>query len=532
MDDASLIKTIARFKIDVTGATTPLKSLQAELLKVDQQVKKIQSSFGAIGQSFSTMGQSFGATGSKISATAKQTGASIQKVTDATINQLAQIEKQLMSTMSKAGTLGVAIPGAKGQLEIVRQLQDQLMVGQQITEETAEQIQNASMYATLQSRRIATLEKEIVLNKTANTQQQIANESQQRSALAREQALRQQRLQQEKMAQAIMRENALHKQSVFSMEAKVSATMKQLTTHKLTDSHVAQQLTMLRAQIQQYQQLLTSGKILSKIEMDRLRNLQIQLGVLQAQAKTMIADTTAAAKQRAVVPGAGAGGQSVLGSQYERRISWFLAGTAFYGGIRAMKSAVSAFSEVESSMVVIERTTNDVTFSLEGMRKELIEVGKQYGHTWETVQEAAIRWTQAGYNMKDVAELTRLSLLGLNVAEMDVNMATQGLISIMAQWSYGVSDLEEVIDKLNKTSDNYAVTTGDLVEALQRSSGAARALGLSFEETVGLITATRVASGRLGKEVGKRLPLRLETTDRKSLKLRGTLIETIRSQAA
>lgn len=223
---------------------------------------------------------------------------------------------------------------------------------------------------------------------------------------------------------------------------------------------------------------------------------------------------------------------NVLESQLSRRIGWFFSGMMWYGGIRAMQSAVSAFSEVESSMVVIERTTNDVTFSLEGMRKELIEVGKQYGHTWETVQEAAIRWTQAGYNMKDVAELTRLSLLGLNVAEMDVNMATQGLISIMAQWSYGVSDLEEVIDKLNKTSDNYAVTTGDLVEALQRSSGAARALGLSFEETVGLITATRVASGRLGKEVGKRLPLRLETTDRKSLKLRGTLIETIRSQAA
>jgi hypothetical protein len=243
---------------------------------------------------------------------------------------------------------------------------------------------------------------------------------------------------------------------------------------------------------------------------------------LAMQQKTVATNTGTAAMQK----------QSIMASQWERKLSWFWAGGLLFGGIRAMQSAVSAFSEVESSMVVIERTTNDVTFSLEGMRKELIEVGKQYGHTWETVQEAAIRWTQAGYNMKDVAELTRLSLLGLNVAEMDVNMATQGLISIMAQWSYGVSDLEEVIDKLNKTSDNYAVTTGDLVEALQRSSGAARALGLNFEETVGLITATRVASGRLGKEVGKRLPLRLETTDRKSLKLRGTLIETIRSQAA
>ncbi len=516
MDDASLIKTIAQFKIDVTGATTPLKSLQAELLKVDQQVKKIQSSFGAIGQSFSTMGQSFGATGSKISATAKQTGASIQKVTVTTINQLAQIEKQLMSTMSKAGTLGVAIPGAKEQLEIVRQLQDQLMVGQQITEETTEQIQNASMYATLQSRRIATLEKEIVLNKTANTQQQIANASQQRSALAREQALRQQRLQQEKMAQAIMRENALHKQSVFSMEAKVSATMKQLTTHKLTDSHVAQQLTMLRAQIQEYQQLLTSGKILSKIEMDRLRNLQIQLGVLQAQAKTMIADTTAAAKQRAVVPGAGAGGQSVLGSQYERRISWFLAGAGFYGGIRAMQSAVSAMKEVESQMAVIERTTQDATFQLTHMRDELMGIGKEFGHGWSVVSEAAVEWTRAGYNVADTLELVRTSLLALNVAEMDLNQATAGLIAIMSQWGLQAEDLVTVIDKLNIISDRFPVTTGDLIDALLRSSGAARAANIEFDELVGMITATRTASGRAGGEIGNAMNTILSYITRQS----------------
>ena len=111
-------------------------------------------------------------------------------------------------------------------------------------------------------------------------------------------------------------------------------------------------------------------------------------------------------------------------------------------------------------------------------------------------------------------------------------MATVGLISIMSQWDLQASDLETVIDKLYITSDRYAVTTGDLVAGLQRTSGAARALGLNLDDTVGLITATRVASGRLGAEVGKKLPLWLVTTNSKSLKLRGNLIEIIRSQAA
>lgn len=238
----------------------------------------------------------------------------------------------------------------------------------------------------------------------------------------------------------------------------------------------------------------------------------------QAQASATTVAATATKTQTVATKQLGEAMQknSVLGSQLERRIGWFFSGAMWYGGIRAMKAAVTEFQNVETSMVIIERVANDATFSLEKVRKELIDVGKEYGHTWDSVQEVAIRWTQAGYSINDVIELTRISLLGLNVAEMDLNMATQGLISIMSQWDYTARDLETVIDKLNITSDNYAVTTGDLVEGLLRSSGAARALGLSFEETVGLITATRVASGRLGAEVGNALNTLLAYLTRQS----------------
>ena len=55
---------------------------------------------------------------------------------------------------------------------------------------------------------------------------------------------------------------------------------------------------------------------------------------------------------------------------------------------------------------------------------------------------------------------------------------------------------------MNITSDRYAITTGDLVEGILRSSGAARAANIEFDELVGMITATRVASGRAGAEIG------------------------------
>ena len=53
--------------------------------------------------------------------------------------------------------------------------------------------------------------------------------------------------------------------------------------------------------------------------------------------------------------------------------------------------------------------------------------------------------------------------------------------------------------------DNYAVSSEDLVAGLTRSSGAAKVLGLTLDETIGILTVMREATGRTGKEVGNAL---------------------------
>ena len=75
----------------------------------------------------------------------------------------------------------------------------------------------------------------------------------------------------------------------------------------------------------------------------------------------------------------------------------------------------------------------------------------------------------------------------------------------MAQWGLQAEELLPTIDKINITADNFAVTSQDLVDGLNRSSGAARVLGLTLEETISILTVMREATGRTGKEVGNAL---------------------------
>lgn len=196
---------------------------------------------------------------------------------------------------------------------------------------------------------------------------------------------------------------------------------------------------------------------------------------------------------------------NIWADQWQRRTQWFLSGTLFYGSIKAVKEAVQTMSEVEMGVTEIARVMEDGTFAFKDYRDELLQLGIDYGQTFDTVQDIALRWAQAGYNVKDSLENTKTSLLALNTAELNASNATESLIGIMAQWQLTSKDLPLVLDKINKTADDFTVTSQDLVDGLLRSSGAAKIMGMSLDDTIAVLTVMREASGRTGREVGNAL---------------------------
>lgn len=189
----------------------------------------------------------------------------------------------------------------------------------------------------------------------------------------------------------------------------------------------------------------------------------------------------------------------------ERRASWLVTGGLVMGGIAGLAETVSTIKDVEMGMTVIARITEDATFNFKKMRDEVMQLGVEYGQTFDITSDIATRWAQAGYNIADTMKLTETALLAVNTAELDANYATQGLIAIMAQWNIEAENLLSIVDKINKTADDYAVSSQDLIDGLNRVGAAAKNAGLTVEETIGAITVLREASGRTGKEVGTAL---------------------------
>lgn len=198
------------------------------------------------------------------------------------------------------------------------------------------------------------------------------------------------------------------------------------------------------------------------------------------------------------------GQQSIL-SMAEGFLKWQISATLVMKPLNLIKDAISSINEVliktEDTVIDIKRVLGeDIENNV--ISDKLYEIAINYGQTFENVSEVATNFARAGMDWNDTVKATEAAILALNVAELDAAQASDGLIAVMSQFHYKAEDLTLVIDMLNKTADNFPVTTEKLLLALQRTGSSADNANLSLQETIGLITALSKATGRSGENLG------------------------------
>jgi TP901 family phage tail tape measure protein len=189
----------------------------------------------------------------------------------------------------------------------------------------------------------------------------------------------------------------------------------------------------------------------------------------------------------------------------KKALIWMAVMNLIYAPIKMLRYAVLTMKEVETQLVSINRVMEDTTFNMQSFGKSLFDIAKSMGSTFKDASDVALRFAQAGYNVNDTLDLTRTAIMAVQTAELNAKNATESLIGIMSQWQLSANDMPLLLDKINYISDQYTVTSQDLVDGLLRSSSAARNLGISIDETISLLTVLRETSGRTGREVGNAL---------------------------
>lgn len=181
---------------------------------------------------------------------------------------------------------------------------------------------------------------------------------------------------------------------------------------------------------------------------------------------------------------------------------------AISAAVNLARDAYSSIDETvvatENAVVEIQRVLNENVGDKE-ISDTLYHIAYKYGQTFENASQLAIKFAQSGKTWTESIQATEAALIALDVAELDVDQASSGLIALMAQYEIEASGLQLVIDKLNKTADNFPVTTEALVAGLSRTGSTAVQTNMSLNDTIATLTALSKATGRSGESLGTAL---------------------------
>lgn len=213
-----------------------------------------------------------------------------------------------------------------------------------------------------------------------------------------------------------------------------------------------------------------------------------------------------------------------------------IAATLVMKPLQLMKNAYEDLNETlvetEKRVVSLRRVAGDSANA-----DELYKLAQKYGQTFDNVADVVENLVKSGYTWEESLKAAEPALLAINVAELDATQATEGLIAVVKQYGLELEDLNYIQGVLNKTADNAAVTTEKLLIALQKTGSTAKNANISFEETVGLITALSEGTAASGQNIGNALrSLIVFTSDSKALDkfagLSSNMAETVKNYRA
>ena len=433
MDDDAVVQIISRLGVDFNQAIVGVEQLSASTTKLNAELKQLQVSAKEAAQQ---MGLAFTSTTGKMEATAAKTKAGAvmgEKIKQDFSRKLMETEVLLRKTMADAAKAGAYIPsGTNRSLGYVGALQQQVAAGKELTQQEIKAVDAIGKRARLRQLEIQSSAQALKLEQArAKTVGHVADQ-QGRVGLAQKQS------------------TELAKMELLTLNQKMARMQATVQTKQLENSLTAigsktlgTELVARQAELANLiKQMEVNGKLNAQ-EMQRLNLLKGQVAALNNNVGAAGAIATADAKQAAAAAKAEKANKkavdeankhkksvqdinkeySVLGSQFERRAGWFVAGTAFFGSLAALKEIAVTIKDVEMGMTTIARITEDVNFNFEEMRDSLQGLGVEYGMTWENTSDIAIKWAQAGYNTAETLELTKASLLALNTAELNATQA-------------------------------------------------------------------------------------------------------------
>ena len=176
---------------------------------------------------------------------------------------------------------------------------------------------------------------------------------------------------------------------------------------------------------------------------------------------------------------------------------------------RAFLALVKTTTDVELALtkisVVAEKDLQKAGISIERVGKQIFDVAKQTGQSWQTAADTMLEFSRQGVKPAEALKRTRDALILSRISGIDYKEAVEGLTSTLNAFSKTGIDSTAVINKLVAVDNNAAASATDLIQGLQRMASTAQLTGQSIDDAVASIATLQEITFRGGPQIGNSL---------------------------
>ena len=192
---------------------------------------------------------------------------------------------------------------------------------------------------------------------------------------------------------------------------------------------------------------------------------------------------------------AGRAGRSMFDVIKEKAFYGFAAQIGMYFGFNDI---VNGFKQVASTVIDLNTQITELAKVSEQSSKQIYadfdsyaDIAKEVRGTISDTIAATADWSKNGYSIPGAKQLAEISQLYKNVGDgINIDEANESLISTLKGFQLEADQAEHIVDVFNEVSNNEAISSGGIGEALQRSAASFNAASTSLEKSVSLVTAT------------------------------------------
>jgi TP901 family phage tail tape measure protein len=204
--------------------------------------------------------------------------------------------------------------------------------------------------------------------------------------------------------------------------------------------------------------------------------------------------------------GAATSSMEEFGRQSALAVRRFAAFSVATGGIYALVKAISSgyneFLTFNKELVRLQQVTGATSNGLKGITDEITRLATGFGVTSSELLTVSSTLAQAGLNATQTkTALEALAKSALAPSFDNLNDTVEGSIALMRQFGISAGDLESSLGSINAVAAAFAVESGDIIKAIQRTGGvfANASKGISegkdaLNEFIALFTSVRATT--------------------------------------